>query len=393
MMVKEIRRPRFKKVKGIETIQELQEREEFAEEPDDEDSDEEFEEDLLCVDNKAATQILVQESGSWRTRHLRVRSSGLKQRVEAKKVRIAHVPGRSMLADLNTKSHPSARLVLLRTLWGIEGPDEEIKKVQKVVVKALRVTQGSTARGSNDPLPPERPANEELSSSTSSQSTEDRLNSTLAKLNSREQAVREEYDEFARGRYAAGEENRGIGVEDHHNFMFELWKIANERADAFEMAYAEERSLRETVEERAERLIDFLREAGIFHPRGHEENERNVRIAREEEERRKSLHEEEVRRMMTSGTQKKPPKGPPPIAPASPKAEPKQGRVKEPPQSIGTPPVKGEVARLKALAESIAKEPPGASGIPTTRLAKVEKGNDTPWKIPPAEPKAMISEQ
>ena len=41
MMVKEMRRPRFKKEKkGIETIQELQEREEFAEEPDDEDSDE-----------------------------------------------------------------------------------------------------------------------------------------------------------------------------------------------------------------------------------------------------------------------------------------------------------------------------------------------------------------
>ena len=298
-----------------------------------------------------------------------------------------------MLADLNTKSHPSARLVLLRTLWGIEGPDEEIKKVQKVVVKALRVTQGSTARGSNDPLPPERPANEELSSSTSSQSTEDRLNSTLAKLNSREQAVREELDELTKGRHAAGEENRGIRVEDLHKFMYELSKIANERADAFEMAYTEERSLRETVEQRAERLIDFLREAGIFHPRGHEENERNDRIAREEEERRKSLQEEDLRRMLRSGTQKKPPKGPPPIAPASPKAEPKQGRVKEPPQSIGTPPVKGEMARLKALAESIAKEPPGASGIPTTRLAKVEKGNDTPWKIPPAEPKAMVSEQ
>ncbi len=46
----------------IESIKELQEREEFAEEPDDEDSDEELEEDLHCVDNKAATQILVQES-------------------------------------------------------------------------------------------------------------------------------------------------------------------------------------------------------------------------------------------------------------------------------------------------------------------------------------------
>ncbi len=195
-----MRRPMFRKEKkAIESIQELQEREEFAEEPDDEDSDEEFEEDLLCVDNKAASQILVQESGSWRTRHLRVRSSGLKQRVEAKKVRIVHVPGRSMLADLNTKSHPSARLALLRTLWGIEGPDEEVREVQKVVVKALRNKQpGSTSRGSNDPPPPEEPLNEELGSSTSSQSTSERLNSTLAKLNSRETAVRRRYEELMR---------------------------------------------------------------------------------------------------------------------------------------------------------------------------------------------------
>jgi hypothetical protein len=309
MLVKEMRKPMFRKEKKvIESIQELQEREEFAEEPDDEDSDEEFEEDLLCVDNKAATQILVQESGSWSTRHLRVRSSGLKQRVEAKKVRIVHVPGRSMLADLNTKSHPSARLVLLRTLWGIEGPEEENKEVQKVVVKAFKATQGSTARASTDPLPPERPANEELSSSTSSQSTSDRLNSTLAKLSSREQAVRERYEGLVRERFGDGEESRGIGVVDHHEFMFELWKIANEKADAYEIAYAEERSLRETVEERVERLLDFLREAGIFHPRGHEENERNERIAREEEERRKNLQEEELRRMLRSEPQKRPPK-------------------------------------------------------------------------------------
>jgi hypothetical protein len=221
MLVKEMRRPKFRRErKGIETIQELQDREEFAEEPDDEDSDEEFEEDLLCVDNKAATQILVQESGSWRTRHLRVRSSGLKQRVEAKKVRIVHVPGRSMLADLNTKSHPSARLVLLRTLWGIEGPEEEIKEVQKVVVKAFRATQGSTARASTDPLPREGPANEELSSSTSSsQSISERLNTTLEKLRSREIAVRQRYEELS--------SKPGIKAEDHHAFMFEVWKIAN----------------------------------------------------------------------------------------------------------------------------------------------------------------------
>ena len=46
-----------------------------------------------------------------------------------------------MIADLNAKSHPSARLALLRTLWGIEGPEEEVKQVQKVVIKAFRNKQ------------------------------------------------------------------------------------------------------------------------------------------------------------------------------------------------------------------------------------------------------------
>ena len=102
MLVKEMRKPMLKKKqKRIESLKALQEREEFATEETEAEDDEEVEEYLLCVDNRAATQILVQESGSWRTRHLRVRSSGLKQRVEAKRVRIVHVPGRSMLADLS----------------------------------------------------------------------------------------------------------------------------------------------------------------------------------------------------------------------------------------------------------------------------------------------------
>ena len=64
--------------------------------------------------------------------------------------------------------------------------------------------------------------------------------------------------------------------------------------------------------------------------------------------------------------------------------------MKEPPQGIGSPPVKEEVMRLKALAEVFVKEPPGAGGIPPTRLAKGDKIEiqgklpaDTPWKIPP----------
>ena len=124
-------------------------------------------------------------------------------------------------------------------------------------------------------------------------------------------------------RYGDGERCAGIGVEDHHDFMLELWKIANERAEAYEIAYAEEKSMRESVEERTEKLLEFLREAGIFHPRGHEENEKNEKLAREEEERKKKIHEEDLRRMLRSEIEKRPPKGPPPIAPQSPEASPK----------------------------------------------------------------------
>ena len=79
MLLKEMTKPikEFKERMG--TIQELHDKDEFQA------ADEETiegEEDILSVDNKAATLILVQESGSWRTRHLRVRAGALKQRVD-----------------------------------------------------------------------------------------------------------------------------------------------------------------------------------------------------------------------------------------------------------------------------------------------------------------------
>ena len=58
MMVKEMLKPIKKKERRLETIKELEEREEFAEDTRDEDQSEEP--DVLCVDNKAATQILDQ---------------------------------------------------------------------------------------------------------------------------------------------------------------------------------------------------------------------------------------------------------------------------------------------------------------------------------------------
>ena len=81
MLIKEMMKPMKEIPETKETIKELDEREEFA--LDEEQKIDQGEEDLLLVDNKAATLILVQESGSWRTRHLRVRASSLKQRVNS----------------------------------------------------------------------------------------------------------------------------------------------------------------------------------------------------------------------------------------------------------------------------------------------------------------------
>ena len=56
----------------------------------------------LHVDNQAAIGLLQGSSGSWRTRHLRLRSSWFRERATAGEVAIVHEPGDSQRADLGT---------------------------------------------------------------------------------------------------------------------------------------------------------------------------------------------------------------------------------------------------------------------------------------------------
>ena len=74
---------------------------------------------IICVDNKAATQIVHQDGGSWRTRHLRVRAATVKEKIEREEIAVHHTPGGDQLADLNTKTHGSQRLEELKKMWGI----------------------------------------------------------------------------------------------------------------------------------------------------------------------------------------------------------------------------------------------------------------------------------
>ena len=65
----------------------------------------------------------------------------------------------------------------------------------------------------------------------------------MRKLDRREEVIRLKYLEISAT-------NAGILPEEHHDFMLEEMKIANERASAYQIAYEEEKYLRETVEER-----------------------------------------------------------------------------------------------------------------------------------------------
>ena len=92
---------------------------------------------VLRVDNSAATAMLQGGPGSWRTRHLRVRSSYVIEAVERDQLRVEFVEGLKQLADLGTKSHPKARMWELLRMWGFENLPAEA--VQARAAKALMI--------------------------------------------------------------------------------------------------------------------------------------------------------------------------------------------------------------------------------------------------------------
>ena len=92
---------------------------------------------LLKVDNSAATAMLQGGAGSWRTRHLKVRSGYVREQVARGLLQVEPVEGRYQLADLSTKMHPRARLLDLLSQWGFEGLSPEDVCVQLARVVAL----------------------------------------------------------------------------------------------------------------------------------------------------------------------------------------------------------------------------------------------------------------
>ena len=75
----------------------------------------------MYIDNMAAHNILNGASGSWRTRHLRIRRSYVLDRIAGGHLKVEHISGEDQPADLPTKLHSKARLLHLLGTWNMVG--------------------------------------------------------------------------------------------------------------------------------------------------------------------------------------------------------------------------------------------------------------------------------
>eukprot|EP00439_Symbiodinium_sp_Y106_P022158 s6090_g2.t1 len=89
---------------------------------------------ILRVDNASAVSMLGGGPGSWRTRHLKVRSAKIRDQVESGDLQVEHVTGDLQIADLATKMHPKMRLWELLTLWGFK--DLPVEAVEALEAKS-----------------------------------------------------------------------------------------------------------------------------------------------------------------------------------------------------------------------------------------------------------------
>ncbi|CAE7225820.1 GIP [Symbiodinium sp. CCMP2456] len=121
----------------------------------------------LLVDNAAAVSLLGSTTGSWRTRHLRLRSNWLRELIQSKEVNLRHQPGDGQRADLGTKPFSRERLQHLVRLWGLvdrrPSQTSSTASAKKVTVKSswlstlLMMCQVCGSAGQKDDLKTEVP--------------------------------------------------------------------------------------------------------------------------------------------------------------------------------------------------------------------------------------------
>ncbi|CAE7923316.1 RE2 [Symbiodinium sp. KB8] len=105
------------------------------------------ERDVIChlyCDNSAAVQLCTLESGSWRTRHLRLRGAVIRQDLENDAWSLAHLDGVYMPADLGTKPVGPARLEDLVKVCDLWAPHlEQSSDPPRPSVAAVRLIESS----------------------------------------------------------------------------------------------------------------------------------------------------------------------------------------------------------------------------------------------------------
>ena len=78
-----------------------------------------FNEKEIQTDSTSALSI-ASGSGSWRTRHLRIKAQWLCEQIERNHFKISHCRGEWLIADLLTKALSSGRMQMLLSLWGMD---------------------------------------------------------------------------------------------------------------------------------------------------------------------------------------------------------------------------------------------------------------------------------
>ena len=77
---------------------------------------------VVYTDSQAALAACQTSAGSWRTRHLRIRGSMLRELLDGSDWTGYHLEGNLMLADIGTKGLPAERFWQLMQLWGWTDP-------------------------------------------------------------------------------------------------------------------------------------------------------------------------------------------------------------------------------------------------------------------------------
>ena len=107
----------------------------------------------LYSDSSAALAIVNGSSGSWRTRHLRIRAAALTEAVQQGAIQLQHVPGQSLVADGFTKQaeevgEGQVKIVKIKKLE--VGRNEQLEKVLGLLVVGSTCVELAEAKELDD---------------------------------------------------------------------------------------------------------------------------------------------------------------------------------------------------------------------------------------------------